>query len=184
MLSTRRDLIPPDIAEELEPEDLSRVLNEYFTEMTGIAHRHGGTVDELSGDAILVFFGAPHATDDKDHALRAVRMATEMQQEMVTLNARWRSLGIAETISVRMGISTGVVTVGNFGSPERMKYAVLGKHVNLAARLQTNCQPGNILLSHATWLLIEDQIPCVQKGEMQLKGINKPVMAYEPMKST
>lgn len=64
-----------------------------------------------------------------------------------------------------------------------MKYAVLGKHVNLAARLQTNCQPGNILLSHATWLLIEDQIPCVQKGEMQLKGINKPVMAYEPLRS-
>lgn len=76
-----------EIAEELEPEDLSRVLNEYFSEMTAIAQKHGGTVDELSGDAILIFFGAPVATDDKDHALRATRMAVEMQQAMDGLNA-------------------------------------------------------------------------------------------------
>ncbi|MGH8530923.1 MAG: adenylate/guanylate cyclase domain-containing protein [Nevskiales bacterium] len=126
-----------EIAEELEPEDLSKVLNEYFSEMTAIAQKHGGTVDELSGDAILIFFGAPVATDDKDHALRAVRMATEMQQVMAGLNAKWRAAGITEALQVRMGINTGVVTIGNFGSPDRMKYAALGKHVNLAAA----CRP-------------------------------------------
>lgn len=78
-----------------------------------------------------------------------------------------------------MGINTGVVTIGNFGSPERMKYAALGKHVNLAARLQSHCEPGKLLLSHATWLLVHDEIACTQKGELQLKGIHKPVMTYE-----
>ena len=121
------------------------------------------------------------SVDNKDHALRVVHMATDMQRAMVGLNARWRDVGITEIISVRMGINTGVVTIGNFGSPERMKYAVLGKHVNLAARLQSNCVPGSILLSQATWLLVQDEIPCTQKGKMQLKGINKPVMAYEPV---
>ncbi len=168
-----------DIAEELEPEDFSRLLNEYFSEMTAIAQKHGGTVDELSGDAILIFFGAPAATDDKDHALRAARMALDMQQAMTRLNSRWRAAGITEVLQVRMGINTGVVTIGNFGSPDRMKYAALGKHVNVAARLQARCEPGRVLISHSTWLLVNDQIPCAVKGELQLKGIHKPVMTYE-----
>ncbi len=169
-----------DIAEELEPEDLSRILNEYFTEMTAIAEKHGGTVDELQGDAILILFGAPETTNDRDHAVRAIQMAVEMQAAMVTLNARWSDYGIGEKILVRMGINTGVVTIGNFGSPQRMKYAALGKHVNLAARLQTHCEPEKILLSHATWLLARDQVPCTAMGEVQLKGIVKPVMTYSP----
>lgn len=173
-----------DISEELEPEDLALLLNEYFSRMTAIAHKHGGTVDELSGDAILVFFGAPEITSDQDHALRAVRMGLEMQQAMPGLHQQWRQAGVSETLRVRMGINTGVVTVGNFGSPDRMKYAVLGKHVNIAARIQANCQPGKLLLSHSTWLLVRDQISCEAKGEMTLKGISKPVPAYEPLSST
>lgn len=168
-----------DISEELEPEDLSRVLNEYFSEMTAIAQKHGGTVDELSGDAILIFFGAPLATNEKDHALRAARMAMDMQQAMAALNTKWRSAGITETLQVRMGLNTGLVTVGNFGSADRMKYAVLGKHVNLAARIQSQCEPGRVLISHATWLLVNSQIECTSKGEMQFKGIHKPVMTYQ-----
>jgi adenylate cyclase len=168
-----------DISEELEPEDLSRVLNEYFSEMTGIAQKHGGTVDELSGDAILILFGAPQATSDKDHALRAVRMASEMQQTMAGLNDRWSKAGITETLQVRMGINTGVVTIGDFGSKDRMKYAALGKHVNLAARIQTHCEPGKVLISHATWLLVNDQVQGTPKGEREFKGINKPVPIYE-----
>jgi class 3 adenylate cyclase len=168
-----------DISEELEPEDLSQILNEYFSAMTAIARKHGGTVDELSGDAILIFFGAPHATDDKDHALRAVNMAVEMQQAMTSLNATWLDAGITETLRVRMGINTGVVTIGSFGTPDRMKYAALGKHVNVAARLQSHCEPGCVLLSEATWLLVKDRVPCTAKGQLQLKGIHKPVMIYE-----
>jgi len=167
-----------DIAEELEPEDLALVLNEYFAEMTAIAHRHHGTVDELQGDALLIFFGAPHATTDREHALNAVRMASEMHGAMDRLNERWRDAGITETLSVRMGVNTGVVTIGNFGTPERMKYAALGKHVNVAARLQAVCEPGQTVLSYATYLLVKDAITCDALGPLQLKGIHKPVDAF------
>lgn len=166
------------IAEELDPETLEKMLNEYFSEMTRIAHHHGGTVDELSGDAILIFFGAPTATTDRDHALRAARMALEMQKAVDVLNRRWSRSGIDATFRVRMGIHTGVVTVGNFGSSGRMKYGVLGRHVNLAARLQSICEPGTVLVSHATWLLIRDEMACEPRGEATLKGITRPVRIY------
>jgi len=168
-----------DVAEELEPEDLALVLNEYFGEMTTIAHRHHGTVDELQGDALLILFGAPHATTDAEHALNAVRMAAQMQEAMADLNRRWRRAGITETLAVRIGINTGVVTVGNFGTPERMKYAALGKHVNIAARLQAVAEPGATVLSLATYLLVQDEVECRELGQLQLKGINKPVEAFE-----
>jgi len=168
-----------DLSEELEPEDLAMVLHDYFTEMSAIARRHAGTVDDLVGDAILVFFGAPEFTDDHDQALRAVRMAVEMQEAMGPLNRRWASAGIPETLQVRMGINTGVVTVGNFGSAERTKYTALGKQVNIAARIQSHCEPGKVLLSHATWLLVRDEITCTPKGELTLKGLHKPMPAYE-----
>jgi class 3 adenylate cyclase len=168
-----------DLSEELEPEDLAMVLHDYFTEMSAIAKRHGGTVDDLVGDAILVLFGAPDFTDDRDQSLRAVRMAVEMQEAMGPLNQRWASAGIPETLIVRMGINTGVATVGNFGSAERTKYTALGKQVNVAARIQSHCEPGKVLLSHATWLLVRDEIPCTPKGELTLKGLHKPMPAYE-----
>lgn len=168
-----------DLSEELEPEDLATVLHDYFTEMSAIARRHGGTVDDLVGDAILVFFGAPESTDDHDQALRAVRMAVEMQEAMGPLNQRWASAGIPETLLVRMGVNTGVATVGNFGSAERTKYTALGKQVNVAARIQAQCEPGKVLISHATRLLVRDEIPCAPKGELTLKGLHKPMPAYE-----
>lgn len=167
-----------DVAEELEPEDLASVVNDYFGEMTAIAHRHHGTVDELQGDALLILFGAPHATTDREHALNAVRMASEMHQAMAALNQRWRKAGITETLSVRMGINTGVVTVGNFGTATRMKYAALGKHVNIAARLQAIAEPGSTVISYATYLLVEDEVDCRALGGQRLKGIAKPVEAF------
>jgi class 3 adenylate cyclase len=172
-----------DLSEELEPEDLAAVLHDYFTEMDAIARKHGGTVDDLVGDAILVFFGAPERTDDRDQALRAVRMAVEMQAAMGPLNERWASVGIPETLRVRMGVNTGVATVGNFGSEDRTKYTALGKQVNIAARIQAQCEPGKVLIGHPTWLLIRDDIPCTAKGELTLKGLHKPMPAYEVVPS-
>jgi class 3 adenylate cyclase len=168
-----------DLSDELEPEDLATVLHDYFTEMSAIARKHGGTVDDLVGDAVLVLFGAPDFTDDRDQALRAVRMAVEMQEAMGPLNRRWEAAGIPETLSVRMGVNTGVATVGNFGSAERTKYTALGKQVNVAARIQSQCEPGKVLISHPTWLLVRDEIPCTPKGELELKGLHKPMPAYE-----
>lgn len=168
-----------EMSEELEPEDLSRVLNDYFSEMTDIANRFGGTIDELSGDAILIFFGAPSATNDTEHASSAVAMALQMQAKMVGLNDDWASAGIPVELQIRTGINTGVVTVGTFGSEQRQKYAALGKHVNLAARIQSQCEPGKVLISYSTWLLVKQCFSCRAVGEQEFKGITKPVKLYE-----
>ncbi len=168
-----------DASDELEAEDLSRVLNEYLSEMSAIAERYGATLDKFVGDAIMIFFGAPAVTDDRDHALRAVRMAMEMQTRMGELARKWSDEGIENPFQVRIGINTGVATVGNFGSAGRMEYTAIGKQVNLAARLESNCTPGKILISHSTWALIKDEIDCRATGEIQVKGIHHPVKTYE-----
>lgn len=98
---------------------------------------------------------------------------------MVVLNERWKRAGIESSFQARMGIHTGQVTIGTFGSSGRMKYAVLGRNVNLAARLQSICEPGHVLISHSTWLLMNDELACEPRGEVTLKGIQRPVMIYE-----
>jgi len=167
------------ISERLEPEDLSQILNDYLSEMSHIVDKYGGTIDKFVGDAIMVFFGAPAATDDRDHALRAVRMAIEMQERMETLPERWRSHAIGEAFEVRIGINTGQASIGNFGSEGRMDYTAIGRHVNLAARLEASCEPGRILISQPTWLLVQDEISCTPKGEIRVKGVRDPVTVYE-----
>jgi adenylate cyclase len=166
-------------ADVVEPEDLSQVLNEYLSEMTAIGSRYGATIDKFVGDAIVIFFGAPMATSDRDHALRAVRMAVEMQTRMRSMGKRWRAAGFERPFQIRIGINTGQASVGNFGSRDRMDYTAIGRQVNLAARLQTHCEPGRILLSHSTWSLVSEEIACVPKGEIEVKGFRSPVKVYE-----
>jgi len=167
-----------ETTERLEPEELQIVLGEYFSEMARIAGEYDGTIDELVGDAVLIFFGAPVATDDRDHAERAIRMAVDMQGTVARLNARWAEAGIDVVFRIRVGINTGVVAVGNVGSGARQKYAAIGRAVNLAARIQTYSQPGQILLSRATWLLVRDKISCTPHDTVELKGISHPVEVY------
>jgi len=167
------------LAERLEPEDLSARLNEYLSEMSAIANRYGGTIDKFVGDAIMILFGAPVPIVESEQALRAVRMGVEMQERLAALRDRWVQHGMEYEVALRIGINTGQATVGNFGSPERMDYTAIGRQVNLAARLQAHCEPGRILVSHATYMLIRDAIPCVAKGEIQVKGFEHPVRVYE-----
>ncbi|MFT4188620.1 MAG: adenylate/guanylate cyclase domain-containing protein [Aeromicrobium sp.] len=167
-----------ETTERMEPEELTVVLDEYFSEMARIAEAYDGTIDELIGDAVLIFFGAPTATSDRDHALRAVRMAAEMQRAVLGLNDRWARAGIDVAFQVRVGINTGVVAVGNVGTGQRRKYAALGRGVNLAARIQSHCPPDEILLSRATWLLVRDEVECRSYGEREFKGVTRPVELY------
>jgi class 3 adenylate cyclase len=166
-------------ADLTEPEDLATLLNEYLAEMTAIGERHGATIDKFVGDAIMIFFGAPVVTSDQDHAVRAVRMASEMQKRMTELEAKWRRQGFERPFRIRIGINTGHANIGNFGSAERMDYTAIGRQVNLAARLQTHCEPGRILISHSTWVLVQDDVACTPKGEIQVKGFHQPVRVYE-----
>ena len=166
-------------ADLVEPEDLSLQLNEYLAEMTGIAERYGATIDKFVGDGILICLGAPAATSDRDQALRAVRMAVDMQRCLATLRQRWLAAGRERPFHVRMGINTGQASVGAFGSPSRLEYTAIGRQVNLAARLQAQCEPDRILLSHSTFTLVSDEIACVPKGEVSVKGFHTPVKVYE-----
>jgi adenylate cyclase len=168
-----------EIADKLEPEEMSRVLNEYLSEMALIADRHGGTLDQFLGDGVLIYFGAPTATDDKDHAVRAIRMGLEMQARVRELSAKWQDEILEHPFEIRIGVNTGHASVGNFGSAGRMAYMAVGRPINLAARLQTHCTPGRILMSHATWLLVRDRFPCEEKGEITVKGTHFPVKVYE-----
>ena len=168
-----------EMADQVEPEDLAEMLNEYRSEMILIAERYGGTIDKFVGDAIMIFFGAPVASDDRDHALRAVQMAIEMQERMIRLRKKWADEGFEGSFDIRIGINTGQASIGDFGSRGRMEYTAIGRHVNLAARLQAQCDPGKILISHSTWVLVQEQIPCTPKGEIRVQGVQHPVTVYE-----
>ncbi len=167
------------ITDSLEPEDMGSLLNEYLTEMNGIINKYDGTLAQLIGDGLYVFFGAPNKTGDKDHALRCLKMAIDMQLKMKELNKKWFNSGIDENLKIRCGINTGMATVGGYGSPERKEYTAMGMQVNLAARLESACKPGRILISHTTWALTREEFRCTPLGKIEVKGYHRPVTVYE-----
>ena len=168
-----------ETTDSMEAEELSQLLNEYLTEMTKIAHKYGGTIDKFIGDAIMIFFGAPESTTEKDQALRSVRMAIEMQEKMRELKNKWFKSGIEYPLEIRIGINTGTATVGNFGAEDRLSYTAIGGQVNLASRLEGLCNPGGILISHSTWAQVEEEIPCKLRGKVKVKGINREILVYD-----
>ncbi|OEY68071.1 adenylate cyclase [Marinobacter sp. X15-166B] len=168
-----------ELAEEMEPEALTELLNHYFNEMSQLALRHGGTIDKFVGDSILVFFGDPTSKGQRDDAIACVSMAIDMRKHMKILRQKWQSMGIKTPLQIRMGISTGYTTVGNFGAENRMDYTIIGKEVNLASRLESLADPGEILVSHETFSLIKDTIMCRDKGEITVRGFSRPIPIYE-----
>ena len=166
-------------SDELDPEELADVLNEYLSEMADIAEQHGASINQLAGDGIMLLFGAPNFTSDKDHARRAVSMALAMQQRLRQLKQGWLEHGMHSPIQARMGINTGYVSVGDFGSAGRKIYTAIGMQANVAARIQAECEPDKVLISEPTWALVKEEIACRAKGEMKLKGVHYPVPIYE-----
>ena len=167
-----------DISDGMEPERLSFFINTYLREMSNIAIEHGGTIDKFIGDAILVFFGDPETEGDRNDALRCARMALRMRERVLELEKVWHENGISKPLRVRMGITTGYCTVGNFGSDHRLDYTVLGSPVNLAARLQTTAEADTILIAESTWVLIHDAADTTPMGEITPKGFVRPVKYY------
>ena len=166
------------LTEKLQPEQITELINEYLTEMSNIALKHGGTIDKFIGDAILVFFGDPSTQGPVEDAKACLRMAIEMQRRIAELNVKWRKLGVEEPLLVRMGINTGYCNVGNFGSADRMDYTILGAEANLAARLQSIAQAGGIVVSYETYALVRDMVAAHALLPVTMKGISREVVPY------
>ena len=164
--------------EKLESEELTAILNDYLTQMSEIALEFGGTIDKYIGDAIVIFFGDPKSNGYREDAKNCVLMAISMQNKMKAIEKKYVDDGIVDSFQIRMGITTGYVTVGNFGSDERMDYTIIGGNVNLAARLESAAEPRNILISHETYSLVKDIIDVTKKVPIQVKGISKSIQTY------
>ena len=154
-------------------------MGDYFTEMSMICDKWGGTLDQFIGDAIIIFFGAPETTGTKNDALKAVGMALDMNDALHHLRQRWNQQGFNLEFEVRMGLSTGFSHVGNFGASDRLHYTALGNVVNEAARIQELGEAGQILLSQHSYAYVKDKFECSEYDTQTLKGYHHELTLYE-----
>ena len=165
-------------SENMQPEDLTKYLNEYFSEMTKIAVKHGATIDKYIGDSMMVFFGDPETKGEKEDARTCIEMALEMQERMKELREKWAQEGFAEPFEIRMGVNTGYCNVGNFGSDQRLTYTIIGGEVNVAARLESVAEVNGLYMSYETYAHVQDMVDVEQKEAIKMKGINRDIRIY------
>lgn len=165
-------------ADALEAEDLASVLSDYLSEMVAVADRHGGTVSHIFGAGIMIFFGAPQFSSDRDHAHRALKMALEMLNRVERMADSWSKHGFDRPFRIKIGVNTGYVGVGDFGSDGRKIYSGIGLQTHIAEQIQIGCEHSNVLISHSTWTLVQDDMEWHALGEMPIKGVRDPVRVY------
>jgi adenylate cyclase len=162
------------MSEGMTPVEVTRVLNRYLSSMCDVILEHDGTIDKFIGDAILAVFGVP--LQQQDHARRAARAALGMRSALRELNAEHTEV----PLEMRIAMNSGTVTAGDIGSKSRREYTVLGDTVNTCARLQTEvCQPGQIVLSRATYDLVGDSMEVAKIGFFKLKGKQQDTEVFE-----
>ncbi|MCP3961778.1 MAG: response regulator [bacterium] len=162
--------------ERCPPEQIVATLNHYLSTMIDFILEYGGIIDEIIGDAILAIFGAPLSRDDDTE--RAVACAAAMQLAMESVNERNARNGWP-ILEMGIGIDSGEVVVGNIGSKKRAKYGVVGRHVNLAARIETCTVGGQILVSESTWQKCGPILDIGEEIQFVAKGFEDPVKAYD-----
>jgi class 3 adenylate cyclase len=160
-------------AERSSPVALFATLNRYFRDIIAIVFDHEGMIDKFIGDSVMVIFGTP--IEQPDRELRAVRCAIAIQQKVADINARSET----EPLQVGIGINSGEVIAGCLGSDQRMDYTVIGDVVNVAARLESQALPGQILIGPTTYGAVAETIPCRTVGALTLKGKAAALEAYE-----
>ena len=164
------------MSERLAPEEVVLLLNDFYTLMIETTFKYDGTLDKFLGDAVMAVFGAPMA--HPDHSARAIRTALAMQEGITGLNER-RVRDGKEAISVGIGVSAGEAVAGTVGTEDRMEYTVIGDSVNLAARLESNAKPGQILISYRTYERVRDLVDARPLGRIRVKGKEEEVEVYE-----
>ncbi|MGB9292393.1 MAG: adenylate/guanylate cyclase domain-containing protein [Desulfobaccales bacterium] len=164
------------LSERLPAEDVVTMLNIYLETMIEIIQKYQGTIDEFIGDGILVIFGAPILRPDDPQ--RAVACAVEMQLAMASVNDRNCQAGYPE-VALGIGINTGEVVMGNIGSKKRIKYAVVGRAVNLTARIESYTVGGQIFISESTLDECGDVCRIDTAMKVMPKGVKKPLTIHE-----
>jgi adenylate cyclase len=164
------------LSEQLSPERVVELLDIYFEEMTEIVTAYRGTINDFIGDGILVFFGAPTASEDDSD--RAVACALAMEAAMPKINQTLQQQDLPE-IQMGIGINTGEVVVGNIGSAKRAKWSVIGTHINLAARIEACTVGDQILISDSTKTSVLGQLDIDRDFKIEMKGFEQPILIHD-----
>ncbi len=169
------------LSEKMEPEDVINILNEYLDLCTKAIFAQEGTLDKFIGDGVMSIFGAP--IEQLDHAERALKSALLMRQGADELAQRLHEK-YGRSVRFGIGINSGPAVIGNIGSYDRMDYTAIGDTVNLAARLESNAKPGQILISHETYLRVKDKFELTQLESIKVKGKENLVEIYQVEEET
>jgi sigma-B regulation protein RsbU (phosphoserine phosphatase) len=161
---------------DMEPEDVVTFLNRYLAKMIEILTDHRAVIDEIIGDGILAFFGAPEPMED--HPVQAVVCALAMQVAMEEVNARNHADGLPH-LEMGVAVNTGQVVVGNIGSEQRTKYSVVGSHVNFASRIEAFAVGGQVLIGPTTYERVRESIDVGETLTVSMKGIPGQTTLYE-----
>ena len=167
------------ITESMEAEELSGFLNFYLTNMCEIALKYGGTIDKFIGDSVMVFFGDPQSQGPEQDALACCNMGLEMLAFVEKNEELFKEqFNFPEKLEIRIGVHSGVCSVGNFGSDQRLDYTVIGRAVNVAARLEQAAPKNSMLFSNSTKSLLGDTFQVSDSIEVKAKGIDRPIIGY------
>lgn len=164
------------ISENLRPEEVVEILNEYLEFATKAIFDNGGTLDKFIGDCAMAVFNAPYELED--YIFRAISTAWDMKSGAAAMTEKLEQR-FGRKITFGIGIHCGSAVVGNIGCDFRMDYTAIGDTVNTAARLEENAEPGQILISEAVYEAVQDRIKAVPLGEVSLKGKEKGVFVYQ-----
>ena len=163
------------MSENLEPEQVVQILNEYLTLTTESIFKHNGMLDKFIGDATMAVFNAPF--DLEDYLYEAVATAWDIKNGSEKMEKKLMEQ-FGRTVSFGIGINCGDAVVGNIGCDFRMDYTAIGDTVNTAARLESKAKPGQILISETLYKALENRIEAEEVGEMELKGKSNKIMVY------
>jgi class 3 adenylate cyclase len=164
------------ITERLDPEHVVSMLNTYFEVMVEVVHQYNGTINEITGDSLLVIFGAPQEIPDRSQ--QAIACSIAMQNAMSRVNEKNQLAGLPE-LQMGIGLHDSEVIVGNIGSSKRIKYSVVGSGVNLASRIESYSVGGQILISESVYKKAGDKLRIDGQREVLPKGSEVPLKIYE-----
>lgn len=172
-------------SENHTPEEVVNMLNEYLDYMTEIIFKYNGTLDKYVGDEIMAVYGAPSRVIQEDHAARALFTSLEMMEVLVELQKKWIMEG-NQPVDIGIGFNSGEMIVGNMGSRKHFDYTVIGDNVNLGARVEaaTRQYTNHIIFTEFSLEYIKDLCEYRYLDSVKVKGKNKPVCIYEPIKLT